>query len=138
MQAHKAAVTGLCQSSSINNCIVTVSTDKMMKVWDLQGGKLVSVTQKNLKMGELHSAAMSPDSLAVAIGGETDLRVVNLNRNDDVAKHFNLTAGAAAAEDLAPDAGLGTDDEENDAAPKPPAEPSKKKKKHKKKKPKPS
>lgn len=146
VKAHSAAITGLCLSSSLN-CLVTVSADKSLKAWDVQKGSVELITEKKMKMGELHSAAMSPDSqLVVAVGGETDFRVVNLARNEDVAKHYGLnkdTQDKEKDDEVVLDAGLDTDEEEMEASSikqtkkvtKPSLDdaPKKKKKKNKKK-----
>ena len=43
-------------------------------------------------MGELHCVSCSSDSpLVVGIGGERELRVLNLQRNAGVCQHFGVT-----------------------------------------------
>ena len=43
-------------------------------------------------MGELHCVACGPDSpLLVGIGGERELRVLNLQKNANVCQHFGVT-----------------------------------------------
>ena len=45
-----------------------------------------------MSMGELHCASCSSDSpLVVGIGGERELRVLNLQRNAAVCQHFGVT-----------------------------------------------
>ena len=44
-------------------------------------------------MGELHCVSCSSDSpLVVGVGGERELRVLNLQRNAAVCQHFGVTA----------------------------------------------
>ena len=45
-----------------------------------------------MSMGELHCASCSSDSpLVVGIGGERELRELNLQRNAGVCQHFGVT-----------------------------------------------
>ncbi len=90
-EAHSEAITGLALSTSIPGCLVTCSGDKSVKVWDITQSTASLVTKKNVNMGEIHCAKSSPDSpLVFAIGGETEMRVLNLRKNAAVAKHFNI------------------------------------------------
>ncbi len=51
------------------------------------------VHKKTMKMGELHCLGTSPDSpLVVGVGGETELRVLNLRRNAAICQHFQMEA----------------------------------------------
>ena len=91
LKAHSAAVTGLVLSSGIPGCLLTASSDKTVKVWDIRDNKPAIVHSQDLKMGELHCAQSCPDaSLIFAIGGEREFRVFNLKKNAMVAKCFDL------------------------------------------------
>ena len=91
LKAHTSAVTGLVLSSGIAGCLLTASTDKTVKVWDIRDNKPAIVHSQDMKMGELHCAQSCPDaSLVFAIGGEREFRVFNLKKNAMVAKCFDL------------------------------------------------
>ncbi len=54
-------------------------------------GTFTQVYKKQLSLGELHCAACGPDSpLVVGVGGERELRVLNLQRNAAICKHFDV------------------------------------------------
>ncbi|XP_035679787.1 periodic tryptophan protein 1 homolog [Branchiostoma floridae] len=77
LSAHPQAVTGLSLSSAVPGCLVTTSSDKTLKVWDIQDNKPALMFQKEMKMGGLTCARSCPDSpFLFAMGGEKDsLRV---------------------------------------------------------------
>ena len=142
LQAHHGAVTGLSVSQHMPGCVMTASQDKYVKVWDIRGNKPSLVLEKEPKMGGIHCVGSSPDSaLIFAVGGEQELRVMNLHKNVDVAEHFGTEAvagdedaellGVAGAEDNAEEEEmLGAAEAVAGAA----AQAEKKKKKKKKKK----
>ena len=49
---HKCGLlfTGICQSSSVPGLLITTSTDKTMKIWDIQDNRPSSVLERDLKL----------------------------------------------------------------------------------------
>ncbi|KAK2149317.1 hypothetical protein LSH36_455g03018 [Paralvinella palmiformis] len=91
VKAHKEAVTGLAISSELPGCMVTSSTDQLIKVWDISNNEPDLVCRVNLGIGEIHSMAPCPDSgFIYAIGAETDLRIFHLKTSEKVLRRWNL------------------------------------------------
>ncbi|CAH1270664.1 PWP1 [Branchiostoma lanceolatum] len=95
LSAHPQSVTGLSLSSAVPGCLVTTSSDKTLKVWDIQDNKPALMLQKEMKMGGLTCARSCPDSpFLFAMGGEKDsLRVWNVMDSGN-------TSGEACKQDL--------------------------------------
>lgn len=90
-QAHEKSTTGLVIDHHIPGCLVSVSSDRTLRVWDIRNSEAKMVLSKNLSMGELHSVDLCPDSsLLVAVGGEREHRVINLKKNPTVTQYWNL------------------------------------------------
>ncbi len=105
LHAHSQAATGLCVSSHIPGCLITSSADKTLKIWDVKNHKPSLVQEKDLHVEQIHCMSGCPDiSLVFAIGGEREMKVVNLGKNPSVAEHFGLGAStsnaSAAGEEL--------------------------------------
>ena len=91
-EAHEGATTGVCVDQSVPGCLVTVSADKSLKIWDIRKDEPKMILKKNLNMGQLHCIASCPDSaLLYAVGGETEHRVLNLKKNEAVRGGFGLS-----------------------------------------------
>lgn len=90
ISAHDGPVTGMSLSSQIPGCLVTASSDKMVKVWDFKEGSPVFVMSKDMKMGRLHFAAACPDTpYGFCFGGEKDgIRVLDLSETTAGKQHF--------------------------------------------------
>lgn len=89
-KAHPSAVTSLTLSPSIEGCIVTSSEDQSIKVWDVRSDSPKLVDQKKCKIGALFcSAACSDSSLLLCVGGERELRVIDMKINEKVVACFN-------------------------------------------------
>ena len=71
LSAHSDAVTGLSLSSQCPGCMVTVSQDKVLKVWDVAGDSPEFVVERDVKLGQLHASASCPDApFVVSMGGD--------------------------------------------------------------------
>ena len=58
--AHKKAATCMSVSTGAPSLLVTASTDKTMKLWDISTGELNLIAQNNPEIGALFTAAFSP------------------------------------------------------------------------------
>ena len=99
LSAHSQAVTGLSLCSFTSTCLATASDDKTVKVWDIKDNKPSLVLEKNMQMGELQCCSFSPDSpLILAMGGEREMRIINLQKNEKVAGCFGYGSVAKSSE----------------------------------------
>lgn len=90
LSAHDEAVTGISQSYKVPGLLVTTSSDKMFKVWDVQDNKPSLVLERNLKMGQLYCSECCPEAPFVfAIGGDGgEMKVWDIRESAAVRKHF--------------------------------------------------
>jgi len=71
LSAHEQSVNGMSLSSQCPGCLVTVSSDKNLKVWDINSGQPSCVTERTMKLGQLHCLDACPDApFVVAMGGD--------------------------------------------------------------------
>ncbi|CAI2178876.1 12936_t:CDS:10, partial [Funneliformis geosporum] len=83
LHAHDSAVSSFDVSPSIQGCIVTGSTDKLVKVWDVKDMKPNMVTSRDLGVGKVFASQFCPDSpfqIAVA-GSEGKVFIWDLSNN---------------------------------------------------------
>eukprot|EP00794_Sanderia_malayensis_P012710 gene12709-14015_t len=94
ISAHDSAVTGMALSSQVAGCLVTASSDKTVKVWDIKDGKPACVMSKDMKMGRIHYACSCPDlAYTFCFGGEKDgVRVLDLLETAAGREHFGNAA----------------------------------------------
>jgi periodic tryptophan protein 1 len=105
--AHTAALTTLALSQTVASCLVTASDDRLLKVWDIGSLSAVPllVSERQCKIGAIHSGAACPDEpLLFCVGGDREMKVINLKRDPKVAEHFvGSEMPIAAAESQASD-----------------------------------
>ena len=95
LNAHSDSVTSVCFGTDpeLTGLMMTSSADKLVKVWDISDNAPKKVMEKDMKLGTLYCAEACPDSstgLVFAVGGETEMRVLNLKRNVTVCEYFNI------------------------------------------------
>eukprot|EP01103_Thecamoeba_quadrilineata_P015250 TRINITY_DN4755_c0_g1_i1.p1 TRINITY_DN4755_c0_g1~~TRINITY_DN4755_c0_g1_i1.p1 ORF type:complete len:337 (-),score=54.07 TRINITY_DN4755_c0_g1_i1:202-1212(-) len=91
LNAHSKAVTGLAIHPYYKDLVVTASTDKSLKFWDVTGGRpncLHSLSMNNQKLFCLSFYKDSPNLLAV--GTKDGLQIVNVSQYAAVRKRFNM------------------------------------------------
>jgi len=96
LSAHTAALTTLALSSTLPSCLITASDDELLKVWDI-GTSLTAenpptlVTERSYKIGAVHCGGSCPNEpLLVCVGGDREMKVINLKSDTKVAKHFGF------------------------------------------------
>uniref|UniRef100_T1JH49 Anaphase-promoting complex subunit 4-like WD40 domain-containing protein n=1 Tax=Strigamia maritima TaxID=126957 RepID=T1JH49_STRMM len=91
ISAHSMACTGLTLSSKSAGCLMTASTDKTVKVWDIRTAPIF-VSEKSMNMGELYCLQASPDSaFTICCGGD------NRSKNFGVRDMSSVTTRFQAA-----------------------------------------
>ena len=60
LSAHEKATTSLSLSAGAPSLLVTCSTDKLLKLWDIAGGKPSLVAQNNPQVGAVFTAGFAP------------------------------------------------------------------------------
>ena len=71
LSAHSEGINGMSMSSQCPGLLFTGSSDKTVKVWDIQNNQPGCLMEKDLKVGMVHSVHNCPDAPFVfAVGGD--------------------------------------------------------------------
>jgi|AntAceMinimDraft_5_1070358.scaffolds.fasta_scaffold29455_1 periodic tryptophan protein 1 len=107
LSAHEKATTSLSLSPGAPSLLVTCSTDKMLKLWDIAGGKPTMVAQNNPQVGAVFSAGFAPSVpyLVACAGSKGEVAVWDILAEAAVAdgpygaqlEKFNRAAALANA-----------------------------------------
>ncbi|KAL3882781.1 hypothetical protein ACJMK2_029088 [Sinanodonta woodiana] len=93
LSAHNEAVTGISLSSHIPGLLVTTSSDRKFKVWDVMDNKPSLILEKDFKMGQLYCVDGCQEAPFVfAFGGEKDVKVWDVRDSAAVLNHFKSRA----------------------------------------------
>ena len=108
LEAHERATTSLSLCPGAPALLLTCSTDKMLKLWDIAGGKPSLVATNNPQIGAVFSAAFAPSVpyLVGCAGSKGEVAVWDILADAAVAEgpygarleKFNRAAALAAAE----------------------------------------
>jgi len=92
LNAHSEGINGMVLSSQCPDCLVTGSSDKTMKVWDIADNKPTCVQERNMKLGMIHCMAGCPDAPFVTVmGGDKssdNLKVLDIREAASVRSRF--------------------------------------------------
>jgi len=93
LAAHTEEVTGMSLSTQCPGCLTTVSQDKFMKVWDINGEQPQFVMERNVKLGAIQTVVGCPDApFVVCMGGDKtgdgNLKVMDIRDSADVRQRF--------------------------------------------------
>ncbi|XP_054159225.1 periodic tryptophan protein 1 homolog [Oppia nitens] len=94
IKAHEDSVTGLTLSRKCNGCLITGSTDKIVKVWDIDDKSAKFITQfSDLNVGSVLSISANPDlPFIIAVGGDNNksenFKIIDISKSKKVSSHF--------------------------------------------------
>lgn len=94
LAAHTQGVSSISLSSQCPGCLVTVSEDKSMKVWDILNDKPEFVMEKQVNIGLIQGLSGCPDApFVVAMGGDQrgdgdNFKVLDIRESGQVRQRF--------------------------------------------------
>ena len=92
LNAHNEGVNGMALSTQCPDCLVTASSDKTMKIWDISENHPTCVQERNLKLGTLHCLDGCPDApFVMVVGGDkpdNNLKVLDIRESAAVRSRF--------------------------------------------------
>lgn len=93
LQAHGKAVTSIDWNPAVPDCLLTVSADKTIKLWNVAGGGtgISCVVTRELGVGKVFVGSFSPDvpNLVCVAGSKGILSVANLLNDQAVIQGFS-------------------------------------------------
>lgn len=92
--AHSSALSSLALSPSLTGCLVSASTDRSVKLWDVRDHSCPQLVRRRpCKVGEIHCAAACPDeALVFCVGGEFEMKLINFGSDETVTKKFAVSS----------------------------------------------
>ncbi|KAK7080558.1 rRNA-processing protein [Halocaridina rubra] len=106
IKAHSEGCTGIQLSPECPGCLITVSSDKSVKVWDVKSETPSLILEKNPRIGIINCLASCPDlPFVFCLGGD--------NREDNF-KVWDVRSSLKVRSTFCPRVGLPVDDEVED------------------------
>lgn len=102
LQAHDSSVSSFDVNAHIPGFLVTGSTDKTVKLWNVADNKPNMVVSRKMEVGKIFSATFAPDQevsfrLAVA-GSKGNVQIWDTSTNGPVRRAFSARLGQSGAE----------------------------------------
>ncbi|KAH9998870.1 WD40 repeat-like protein [Russula compacta] len=123
--AHDGAACALDVNTHVRGCLVTAGTDKMVKVWNVQGDEtgekrqVSLVAGRDLGLGEVFSTVWSPDDplTLAAAGSKAKLQIWDVGANFGARKAFGtrLAEAGRALKEKKSGGVIGVVDDEDDS-----------------------
>ena len=92
LNAHSEGVNGMSLSTQCPDCLITASSDKTVKVWDISENNPTFVLERDYKLGTLHCLEGCPDAPFVTVVGgdkpDNNLKVFDIRENAAVRSRF--------------------------------------------------
>ena len=92
LNAHSEGVNGMSLSTQCPDCLITASSDKTVKVWDISESNPTFVLERDPKLGTLHCLDGCPDAPFVVVAGgdkpDNNLKVFDIRENAAVRSRF--------------------------------------------------
>ena len=95
---HQKATAGIAFSPGVPGLVATCSTDRSIKVWDVQpGAEPRQLAEKGMGVGDLYGVAFHPSSpFLLVTGGSTGTCAIwEMDENPDIERHFRDRAPTA-------------------------------------------
>ncbi|XP_023331435.1 periodic tryptophan protein 1 homolog, partial [Eurytemora carolleeae] len=92
LSAHTEDVTGISLSTQCPGCLVSVSADKSMKVWDIRGNKPEFIMERQMNLGLIQSVVGCPDApFVICLAGDKpseNFKVMDIRESAQVRQKF--------------------------------------------------